>query len=79
MKVGELAENTDVVIQTLSHCERTGLLLSPLRSGSRGSRVYGEGNPGQARFIRLAMETLRKEQIELRKSFKEGSGGGWTQ
>lgn len=51
MRIGELARNADVNIQTLRFYEREGLLRAPQRSAS-GYRSYQPSDLERVRFIR---------------------------
>lgn len=53
MKIGELAEQAAVNIQTVRFYERQGLLPEPPRRES-GYRIYGSGDLHRLRFIRQA-------------------------
>ncbi len=55
MRIGELASQADVNIQTLRYYERRGLLDAPERLAS-GYRVYDTSAVQQVRFIRRAQE-----------------------
>ena len=55
MRIGELATETDVNIQTLRYYERRGLLAAPDRLAS-GYRAYGPGAVQRVRFVRRAQE-----------------------
>lgn len=55
MRIGELADQTHVKIQTLRYYERRGLLAPPERLAS-GYRVYDSGSVQRVRFIRRAQE-----------------------
>lgn len=53
MKIGELAKQAGVNVQTVRFYERQGLLPEPPRRES-GYRIYGSGDLHQLRFIRQA-------------------------
>lgn len=53
MKIGELARQADVAIDTVRYYERQGLLPPPLREAS-GYRRYQPDDVGRLRFIRRA-------------------------
>ena len=53
MKIGELARQADVAIDTVRYYERLGLLPPPLRETS-GYRRYQPDDVGRLRFIRRA-------------------------
>jgi Hg(II)-responsive transcriptional regulator len=55
MRIGELAAETDVNIQTLRYYERRGLLAAPERLAS-GYRAYGADAVQRVRFVRRAQE-----------------------
>lgn len=55
MKIGELAEQADVNIQTIRYYERRGLVPEPDRTGS-GYREYGEDDLTRLHFIRRAKD-----------------------
>ena len=55
MRIGELAMEAGVNIQTLRYYERRGLLSAPERLAS-GYRVYGPESVRRVRFIRRAQE-----------------------
>lgn len=69
MKIGELARQADVAIDTVRYYERQGLLPPPLRETS-GYRRYQPDDVGRLRFIRRAkalgftLEEIR-ELLEL--------------
>ena len=50
MRIGELAERTDVTVQTVRYYERRGLIPEPERKPS-GYRIYGEEDVLRLRFI----------------------------
>ena len=50
MRIGELAERTDVSVQTVRYYERRGLLPEPDRRPS-GYRVYGDEDVLRLRFV----------------------------
>jgi Hg(II)-responsive transcriptional regulator len=77
MRIGEVAEQAGVNIQTLRYYERRGLLREPRRGGS-GYRAYDPDTVNLVRFIKRAQElgfTLREigELIELRHSPRRGA------
>ena len=51
MKIGELATQTGVGLETIRHCEREGLLPPPTRS-QRNDRVYGDADVQPLSLIR---------------------------
>ena len=55
MRIGELAAETSVSIQTLRYYERRGLLPVPQRRAS-GFRVYDRDTSQRVRFIRRAQD-----------------------
>ena len=55
MRIGELATQAGVNIQTLRYYERRGLLSAPKRLAS-GYRVYGAEAVRRVRFVRRAQE-----------------------
>lgn len=55
MRIGKLAAEADVNIQTLRYYERRGLLSAPERLAS-GYRVYGRDAVQRVRFVRRAQE-----------------------
>jgi Hg(II)-responsive transcriptional regulator len=77
MRIGEVAEQAGVNIQTLRYYERRGLLPEPQR-GSSGYRAYDPDSVRLVRFIKRAQElgfTLREieDLIELRQSPRRGT------
>jgi Hg(II)-responsive transcriptional regulator len=77
MRIGEVAEQAGVNIQTLRYYERRGLLPEPQRGGA-GYRVYESDTVRLVRFIKRAQElgfTLREieDLIELRESPRRGA------
>lgn len=77
MRIGEVAEQAGVNIQTLRYYERRGLLPEPQRGGS-GYRAYDPDSVRLVRFIKRAQElgfTLREieDLIELRQSPRRGA------
>ena len=77
MRIGEVAAQAGVNIQTLRYYERRGLLPEPER-GSSGYRAYDSDTVGLVRFIKRAQElgfTLREieDLIELRQSPRRGA------
>jgi len=56
MKIGELADRTDVSPKTIRYYESIGLLEDPPRSAS-GYRQYDDGFADRIRFIRDAQAT----------------------
>jgi len=76
MRIGKVAADAGVNIQTLRYYERRGLLPEPQR-GSSGYRSYDVETVRLVRFIKRAQElgfTLReiKDLIELRESPRRG-------
>lgn len=72
MRIGEVAEQAGVSIQTLRYYERRGLLPEP-RRGPAGYRAFDPNTVRLVRFIKRAQElgfTLREieDLIELRHS-----------
>jgi MerR family copper efflux transcriptional regulator len=62
VRIGELASQTNVAIETLRYYEKRGLLQEPERSPA-GYRAYGPETVRRVRFIRRAQElgfTLRE-------------------
>ena len=55
MRIGEVATQARVNIQTLRYYERRGLLLAPERLAS-GYRVYGPDAVRRVRFVKRAQE-----------------------
>lgn len=55
MRIGEIAAEADVNIQTLRYYERRGLLAPPTRKAS-GYREYGLDHVQRVRFIRRAQD-----------------------
>ena len=53
MKIGELARQADVAIDTVRYYERQGLLPAPERTQS-GYRTYGADDVARLRFVRRA-------------------------
>jgi Cd(II)/Pb(II)-responsive transcriptional regulator len=51
MRIGELARQADVDVQTIRYYERKGLLESPSRTAS-GYRAYGPRHVEQLNFVR---------------------------
>ena len=77
MRIGEVAAQAGVNIQTLRYYERRGLLPEPERSNS-GYRAYDSDTVRLVRFIKRAQElgfTLREieDLIELRQSPRRGA------
>ncbi|HMQ04969.1 MAG TPA: heavy metal-responsive transcriptional regulator [Pyrinomonadaceae bacterium] len=68
MRIGEVAANAGVNVQTVRYYERRGLLPKPSRLPS-GYRVYQVATPGLIRFIKRAQAlgfTLRELKDLLR-------------
>ena len=55
MRIGEIAAEAEVNIQTLRYYERRGLLEAPVRRAS-GYREYGSDDVQRVRFIRRAQD-----------------------
>lgn len=55
MKIGDLADRTDVSIHTVRYYERRGLIPEPPRTDG-GFRTYPERTVSRIRFIRRAQE-----------------------
>lgn len=75
MRIGEVASEAGVGVETLRFYERRGLLEEPPRTGS-GYRAYGRGAVRRVRFIRRAKElgfTLREIDELLALSCDEGA------
>jgi DNA-binding transcriptional MerR regulator len=77
MRIGEVAAEAGVNIQTLRYYERRRLLPEPARSNS-GYRTYDPGTVRLVRFIKRAQElgfTLREieDLIELRQTPRRGA------
>jgi MerR family transcriptional regulator, copper efflux regulator len=64
MKIGELAQQAQVNIDTVRYYERQGLLPEPLRRAS-GYREYGAGDVRRLRFVRRA-KALGFTLVEIR-------------
>ena len=78
MRIGELASEAGVGVETLRFYERRGLLEEPPRTGS-GYRAYGRRAVRRVRFIRRAKElgfTLREIDELLALSCDEGATCG---
>lgn len=79
MRIGEVAANAGVNVQTVRYYERRGLLPMPSRLPS-GYRVYKAETPGLIRFIKRAQAvgfTLRELKDLLR--LTTGPSGGSRQ
>lgn len=77
IRIGEVAAQAGVNVQTLRYYERRGLLPEPER-GTSGYRAYDPGTVRLVRFIKRAQElgfTLREieDLIELRQSPRRGA------
>ncbi len=77
MRIGEVAEQAGVNIQTLRYYERRGLLPEP-RRGDAGYRKYEPDTVRLVRFIKRAKElgfTLREieDLVDLRQSPRRGA------
>jgi Hg(II)-responsive transcriptional regulator len=77
MRIGKVAAEAGVNVQTLRYYERRGLLPEPER-GNSGYRAYDPDTVRLVRFIKRAQElgfTLREieELIELRQSPRRGA------
>lgn len=55
MKIGALAQQADVGIDTIRYYEREGVIPLPLRRES-GYREYGDGDVARLRFVRRAKQ-----------------------
>ena len=66
LKIGELARESDVHIETLRFYERTGL-LRPAKRTEKGYRIYGRDDISRVRFIKQAQKLgfSLKEVMEL--------------
>ena len=64
MKIGQLARQAGVPIDTVRHYERQGLLPEPLRQAS-GYRVYQAADVDRLRFVRRA-KSLGFTLVEIR-------------
>lgn len=53
MKIGALAQQADVGIDTIRYYEREGMIPAPLRTAS-GYRDYRDGDVARLRFVRRA-------------------------
>lgn len=73
MKIGELARQADVAVDTVRYYERRGLLPAPTRLES-GYRTYGDDDARQLRFIRRA-KGLGFSLEEIRELQRLGSAG----
>jgi MerR family copper efflux transcriptional regulator len=78
MRIGQLAAQAEVNIQTLRFYEREGLLGAPLRTAS-GYRTYTDSDLERVRFIRLCQGlgfTLREihELLQLHRELAEIGG-----
>src|SRR5271168_3199334 len=78
MRIGELAAQAEVNIQTLRFYEREGLLRPPVRTSS-GYRSYANSDLERVRFIRLCQGlgfTLREihELLHLHRELAEFNG-----
>ncbi len=76
MRIGDVAREAGVNIQTLRYYERRGLLAEPAR-GRSGYRDYGESAAPQVRFIKRAQDlgfSLSEiaELLELRDRARRG-------
>jgi MerR family copper efflux transcriptional regulator len=78
MRIGELAAQAEVNIQTLRFYEREGLIHTPARTSS-GYRSYSNSDLERVRFIRLCQGlgfTLREihELLQLHRELSEFDG-----
>jgi MerR family copper efflux transcriptional regulator len=78
MRIGELAAQAEVNIQTLRFYEREGLIRPPARTSS-GYRSYSNSDLERVRFIRLCQGlgfTLREihELLQLHRELSEFDG-----
>lgn len=78
MRIGQLAAQAEVKIQTLRFYEREGLLRPPVRTAS-GYRTYTDHDLERVRFIRLCQGlgfTLReiRELLQLHRELAEIGG-----
>lgn len=64
MKIGELAQQAGVGIDTVRYYERQGILPPPSRLAS-GYRTYGPGDAARLRFVRRA-KALGFTLVEIR-------------
>lgn len=55
MRIGQLATQTGVNVQTVRYYERRGIVIPPARSRS-GYRIYGDDDVRRIRFIKQAQE-----------------------
>jgi len=56
MRIGELARNSDVGVETVRFYERKGLIIQPPRPSDGGFRTYAPETVDRIRFIREAQE-----------------------
>jgi DNA-binding transcriptional MerR regulator len=61
MKIGELARQAGVDVQTVRYYEREGLLEAPARTGA-GYRTFGEEDLERLNFVRL-LELSRERSV----------------
>ena len=79
MKIGELARETGISVETIRYYERMRLLQTPPRSGAN-YRLYGAPHLERLRFIRacrsldISLEEIRT-LLALRASPEAGCGG----
>ena len=73
MKIGQLANQAGVAVDTVRYYERRGLLPAPTRLES-GYRTYGHDDIRQLRFIRRA-KALGFSLEEIRELQRLGSAG----
>jgi MerR family mercuric resistance operon transcriptional regulator len=73
MKIGELARQADVAVDSVRYYERRGLLPAPTRLES-GYRTYGADDAQQLRFIRRA-KALGFSLEEIRELLRLSAAG----
>jgi Cd(II)/Pb(II)-responsive transcriptional regulator len=71
MKIGELAQRADCLVETIRYYERTGLLMAPERSANN-YRSYGEHHAERLVFIRHCRALdMTLDEIKLLLQFRD--------
>lgn len=71
LKIGELAERTGCLVETVRYYERQGLLPAPSRS-ERNYRLYGDAHVERLQFIRHCRSLdMTLDEIRILLSFRD--------
>ena len=71
MKIGEIASQAGVTVDTVRFYERVGVLPAPARTGPAGSRAFGSNHAGVA--VRCLMISLARRFASVSTNERTGT------